>query len=160
MLAVLFHHVDTRNIHHVDHVFPQALVQKSKLRQLGMDWDSIDDLQSKRDELPNLQLLEGVVNITKSDTLPAAWAQSAFHTPEQHQAYLDRNQIPWLPASTDEFESFFEDRRKALAQLIRTTLAAPSIVPEGEESAVSGGSEESALSTSIEEELAESAFND
>lgn len=35
VLAALFPHVNTRNIHHVDHIFPQALLSKAKLNRLG-----------------------------------------------------------------------------------------------------------------------------
>jgi hypothetical protein len=132
VLAALFPHVNTRNIHHVDHVFPQSLLTSSKLKQSGLDPHTFDRLQGMRDQLPNLQLLEGSENISKSDTAPAAWAKSAYSTAEQLQAYLDRNQIPWLPTSTDDFESYFAERRKALAQRVRSTLASPPLAPAGQ----------------------------
>lgn len=160
VLAVLFPNVDTRNIHHVDHIFPQSLLRTSKLRQLGLDSGTIDDLQSKRDKLPNLELLEGVVNITKSDSLPTQWAQHVFHTSEQQQAYLDRNHIPWLPASPEEFTPFFEERRTRLAQLIAATLSASLAVPQATEDATYADQADSKTITSIETDMAESAFND
>jgi hypothetical protein len=86
------------------------------------------------------------------------WAESVF-TPDQFRAYLDRNQIPWLPASTEDFKSFFESRRAALAQLIKITLSG-SPIPEHQGSAADVEPEELALNTSIESELAESAFSD
>ncbi|WP_439898959.1 hypothetical protein [Paenarthrobacter aurescens] len=75
----------------------------------------MDRLQGLRDLLANLQLLEMSVNISKSATVPATWAASLYPTPDQYTAYLERNEIPWLPMSPDEFSGFFIDRRKALA---------------------------------------------
>ena len=34
VLALLFSHVDTRNIHHVDHVYPHSLLGARKLKAL------------------------------------------------------------------------------------------------------------------------------
>ena len=57
LLALLFPHVDTRNVHHVDHVFPVALLHKPKLKAVGYSDAEVDELQAIRDLLPNLQLL-------------------------------------------------------------------------------------------------------
>ncbi|MCB1258076.1 MAG: DUF262 domain-containing protein [Microthrixaceae bacterium] len=118
VLATVFSHVNTRNIHHVDHVFPRALLTRSRLKQAGFDNNAIDDIQSKLDQLPNLQLLEGTVNISKSDTPPAPWASATHTTPDSYQAYLDRNCIPWLPEDVHQFDDFFDARRTALAERI------------------------------------------
>jgi hypothetical protein len=125
VLAVLFPHVNTRNIHHVDHVFPQALMSGPKLRQAGFDRDVVDDLQAKRDQLPNLQLLEGPENISKSDTPPAVWAAAAHATPQSYQAFLDRNDLPRLPADVREFHEFFAQRRVSLAHRVGIALGNP-----------------------------------
>lgn len=123
VLAILFPHVDTRNVHHVDHIFPRALLHKTKLKQLGMDEDTVAHLQAQRDLLPNLQLLEGPVNISKSAEQPAAWAKVQYTDPVALQNYLDRNHLPWLPSSATQFADFFVERRNRLARLIRTCLS-------------------------------------
>ncbi|MET3769833.1 hypothetical protein ABIB15_002537 [Marisediminicola sp. UYEF4] len=156
VLAVLFPHVNTRNIHHVDHVLPQALLARPKLKQAGFDRDAADDLQTKRDQLPNLQLLEGSENISKSDTSPTVWASAAFPTPDSFRAYLDRNALPRLPADVTEFAEFFTERRAALARRIAATLggiAEPT-------TDVERGDAEAALGATIDEELAESAYSE
>lgn len=154
VLAMLFPHVNTRNIHHVDHVFPQSLLSRPKLKQAGIDRDAADDLQARRDQLPNLQLLEGSENISKSDTPPAAWASSVFTTQDMYRAYLDRNEIPRLPADVTEFGDFFAERREALARRITLTLSGtPATMGNTER-----GDAEAALAASIDEELAESAY--
>ncbi|WP_221176604.1 DUF262 domain-containing protein [Arthrobacter oryzae] len=157
VLAMLFPHVNTRNIHHVDHVFPQALLSRSKLKQAGFGRDAADDLQSKRDQLPNLQLLEGLENISKSDTPPAMWASTSYKTPDAYEAYLDRYDLPRLPSDVTEFADFFAERRSALGRRIAAVLGGTSTVTSGIVGAHIDTSEPT-LRASIEEELAESAY--
>lgn len=152
VLASVFPHVDTRNVFHLDHVFPQAMLTTPSLKKAGIDPAAIADLQERTHELPNLQLMEGPVNIAKSDKPPAAWAQITFATDAEKQNFLDRNAIPWLPASADEFLAFFEDRRDALKHRIRTVLGVPSGGAETAESAPS------ALNASIEDQLADADY--
>lgn len=130
VLALLFPHVNTRNVHHVDHVYPQALLSRKELKAAGLERDDIDRLQALRDLLPNLQLLEMSVNISKSATVPAAWAASLYPSPEQYATYLERNEIPWLPDSPEKFEEFFKERRIALATRIKKLLAAEVAPPD------------------------------
>ena len=74
VLALLFPYVNTRNIHHVDHVYPHSLLGAKKLKALELEESDIDQIGTLRDQLPNLELLEGPVNIGKSDTPSLAWA--------------------------------------------------------------------------------------
>lgn len=121
VLAILFPHVNTRNVHHIDHIFPQALLHANKLKALGFSSDRIADLQEKRDRLPNLQLLEGLENNIKSATDPLTWLTSTY-SEEARSAHLERHALPWLPSSVDKFDEFYEARRKALADRIRKML--------------------------------------
>lgn len=146
VLAVLFPHVNTRNIHHVDHIYPQALLSKSSLKGAGMDAEAIDRLQALRDQLPNLQLLEMSENISKSATPPAQWAAGAYRQADALRSYLDRNEIDQLPASPQEFETFFAGRKKALADRIVLLLGSS----EAAETASLGDN----AAPSVDEELA------
>ncbi len=132
VLGLLFPHVNTRNVHHVDHVYPQALLSPKELRRAGMSDDDTAELIARKDALPNLQLLEMSVNISKSTTVPATWASTLYPSPDQYKAYLDRNDLPWLPGSPDEFLRFFEDRRNALAQRLTHLLGIETHVQEGQ----------------------------
>ena len=89
VLAALFPHVDTRNMFHVDHLFPAARFDKKVLASLKnadgtsrFTAESIDELVSLRDRLPNLQLLPGLENIGKSDKAPDDWLAAEFPSPE------------------------------------------------------------------------------
>jgi hypothetical protein len=122
VLATLFPHVNTRNLHHVDHIFPQSLLSTSKLKEAGLESAAIEELQNKRDCLPNLQLLEGLENVAKSDVLPAVWAETTYPTEDALRAYQDRNLIRSLPAALADFDPFYEERRAALALRISSLL--------------------------------------
>jgi len=156
VLAVLFPHVNTRNIHHVDHIFPQALLSKAKLKQAGITGEAADEFQAKRDLLPNLELLEGAENISKSDSVPATWASTVFTAPNALQAYLDRNAIRRLPADAHEFADFYNERRAALTQRIVHFLGVASSDVGAEDTRPT----ESGLRETIDEGLADSSYDD
>ncbi|QOT16674.1 DUF262 domain-containing protein [Paenarthrobacter sp. YJN-5] len=126
VLAALFPHVDTRNLFHVDHVFPAARVNKKVLARLKnpdgtplFTPESIEELVSKRDRLPNLQLLPGLENIGKSDKAPDDWLAAEYPSPDNRSAFLERHALPSpLPHSVDEFTAFFEQRRANLTARI------------------------------------------
>lgn len=113
VLALLFGHVDTRNIHHIDHVYPRALLSSKRLKEAGLDRTRMNRIQSLRDLLPNLQLLEGPENVAKKDQVPLEWSLNNFPG-EAYHAYLSRNELPDLPAGPEYFEEWFEARRNRL----------------------------------------------
>ncbi len=121
VMAILFPHVNTRNVHHVDHVFPYSLLGTPKLRAANLTDEEIAALQDKRDRLPNLQLLEGLENISKSATDPKSWLD-ANYPGDLGRAHLERHAMPWLPSNVSEFDDFFTARRTALAARIRKSL--------------------------------------
>ncbi|MGD7708318.1 DUF262 domain-containing protein [Microlunatus sp. Y2014] len=130
VLAALFPHVDTRNQFHVDHVFPAALLTKTALRrQKNSDdrprfsQDEIDDLVDKRDLLPNLELLPGLENISKSAKSPADWLSAEYPSDHERSAFLSRNALPTtLPGGAAGFLPFFEQRRAKMVTLILEML--------------------------------------
>jgi hypothetical protein len=124
VLAILFPHVDTRNIHHVDHVFPRKLFGKADLKKLGMTEHEVEDLHNKRDQLPNLQLLEGPENIAKSGMDPKSWVVTQYPESGSRHHYLDRNALPpKLPGEPTEFAEFFQSRRSLLIDRVKKILA-------------------------------------
>lgn len=126
VLAILFPHVDTRNLFHVDHVFPAALLDSKVLTgqerldgSLRFNVGDIAELVRLRDQLPNLELLPGLENIGKSDKAPDDWLTAEYPLPDARSAFLSRNALPpTLPHSADQFTAFFEERRQALVARI------------------------------------------
>lgn len=157
VLAMLFDHVDTRNTFHVDHVFPRALLDTKRLKEAGLDPVEIETAQSRRDLLPNLQLLSGPDNIIKSATPPDDWARQTYLTPDAYSEYMARNNLPELPHSVEDFGAFFDARREALVARIEaklsTTLTEDEVVPSIETSAL-------ADDVAIEGEQLDAAFDE
>ncbi len=129
LLTIVFPHVNTRNLHHVDHAFPKSALTKGKLTRAGIDEASIDEILDRRDALPNLQLLEGNINVSKSAKLPAQWAREAFPDPESFTHYLELNALPPLPEEATEFLAFFEARQVKLRERLLTLLGASADIP-------------------------------
>lgn len=119
VLAIMFPHVNTRNIHHVDHIVPRAKLTRSALQKAGVDDGMIEKITARRDGLPNLELLEGPENVAKNAKMPLAWARDVYTTPEAYSAYLDRNALPELIDDPTNFLTFYDSRRALLRERIR-----------------------------------------
>lgn len=130
VLAALFHHVDTRNQFHVDHIFPASLLEQKSLRRLAkrdgapqFTPDEIDELMERKNQLPNLELLPGLENMGKLAEVPAEWVATNYATSDERSSFLERNALPeQLPHGAAEFDAFFRARRELLETRIRTTL--------------------------------------
>ena len=66
LLTLLFPFIDTRNQFHIDHVFPRVVFHANKLKALGLSPEESARLQELKECLPNLQLLQGPDNQSKS----------------------------------------------------------------------------------------------
>jgi hypothetical protein len=121
VLALLFPHVDTRNVHHVDHIYPRGLMTPARLKADGLSPEAATAMGDRRDLLPNLQLLEGPENTSKKDQPPLKWAKATFDGPA-YEAYLARNDLPGLPRHAADFDDWFTQRRAALAERLRGLL--------------------------------------
>ena len=160
VLATLFDHVDTRMQYHVDHVFPQSaldfkLLKKAKTPDGGRKFsdDEAEAIVSKRDLLPNLELLPGPDNIGKSDIAPDEWAESVYPDDDERRAFLKLNALPAdLPHSVDGFLAFYDARRTSLASRIKDKLRTQDLGPAPAASLVTG--------EDIDESLAEGDVGD
>jgi Protein of unknown function DUF262 len=113
LLALLYPGIDVRNEFHVDHVFPRSRFTAKRLEQAGIAADHIAAFLDRVDRLPNLQLLEGSINVSKQDTLPLEWAESHHPDPQQRGLYFAGHDLDGLPADLADFLEFV-DRRKGL----------------------------------------------
>jgi hypothetical protein len=123
VLATLYPGLDLTKSFHEDHVFPKSIFKPSKLRQVGIPSDAVDDFIEKCDLLPNLQLLAGGPNIEKQAKLPTDWLNGPhFVTDEQRRTYLAENDLNGLPVALDQFLAFYDDRRKRMEAKLRLLL--------------------------------------
>lgn len=79
--------------------------------------------------LPNLQLLEGPINVSKQDQLPLAWATSQHADASQLGLYLAGHDLDGLPAALEDFGAFYESRRQRMTAKLRTLLSVPAAQP-------------------------------
>ncbi len=122
LLATMFPHVDTRNVFHIDHVYPQKSFSKTALVAAGVADDDIESFKDRRHQLPNLQLLEGPTNSSKQAMDPTAWAKEHFLDEAALGQYLERNDLGEMPDSIAGFDVFFEGRRRRLAARLAEVL--------------------------------------
>ena len=122
LLALLFGHVDTRNLFHRDHVVPKSKLTEGRLKKAGFSPEDAADWAGRRDLLPNLQLLEGPENQSKNAAMPGDWLDE--HKPDAagRRHYLDLYHMGEPPRSVGDFPDFYDDRRERLAAKLRELL--------------------------------------
>lgn len=124
VLAALYPSLNTQFQFHLDHLFPKSAFHKGKLRAAGFKDDEIIRMQAMVNQVPNLQLLDGLANQSKLDTAFAEWIVPMQKDPVQWAQYRQQHAIPELPAYTlDKFEEFIQKRLTLLLQRLRTTLS-------------------------------------
>ena len=131
LLSILYPFIDVRQHHHVDHFFPKSRLNRRVLEKVGMEADQIEECVSVRDRLANLQLLEGLLNVSKNDALPDAWMKATYSDPVQRQAVLDRHDLGEIPLSAMDFMSFYTARRERMRSRLTTLLTKPAPITAG-----------------------------
>lgn len=122
LLSLLYPFVDFQNNRfHIDHVFPKSRFGIRRLRQAGIAEDDIPEFQRRADCLPNLQLLDGPRNESKSDRLPGQWIAETMDAAAAG-AYRDRHDLGEIPDDMTGFSAFYEARRDRLRDKLRRLL--------------------------------------
>ena len=114
LLSILFPFIDVRQLHHIDHFFPKSQLQRRKLEKAGCDASYVEECLASRDRLANLQLLEGLLNVSKNDSLPGPWMDATYPVPAQRQAVLERHDLGVAPTTHQDFMPFYNARREKL----------------------------------------------
>ncbi len=123
VLALLYPGLDLTRTFHEDHIFPRSLFTRSKLKNLSISSELIEQYIEHFDLLPNLQLLPGLPNVEKLAKLPTEWlAGPHFPSDEQRQSYLSENDLIGLPLGAGEFLHFYEGRRQRVENRLRSLL--------------------------------------
>ncbi len=123
LLSLLYPFVDLQNNKfHIDHVFPKSRFSSKRLRDAGVAADDIRVFQDRADRLPNLQLLVGEANESKSDMLPRQWMNAIFDTQVGREEYAERHDLGDIPSDITGFSAFYEARRDRLLGRLRKLL--------------------------------------
>jgi len=104
---------------HVDHIFPRAMFTTKELRKHNIAQENWPLWLDHYNDLGNLQLLQGPVNIAKSDEPFDTWITKECPTPEKLAAYKGLHFIPDCSLKFEDFPVFLEEREK----ILRTKLA-------------------------------------
>jgi Protein of unknown function DUF262 len=123
LLSILYPFIDVRELHHIDHFFPRSRLRRRNLEKVACGPSYVEECQSARDRIANLQLLEGAVNVAKNDALPADWLNSSYPESVARTNYLERNDVGKLPLTESEFMDFYYDRRERMRSRLTTLLA-------------------------------------
>ena len=93
LLSLLYPFADLKKYKfHIDHVFPRSRFSSTKLRDARVDEKDIPEFQDRADRLPNLQLLVGEANESKSDMLPQQWMTASFDS-QAVTEYAERHDL-------------------------------------------------------------------
>ncbi len=147
LLETMFPNVDTRNVFHIDHVFPQKIFTKKALLEAGVGPSRVDVVQERRHRLANLQLLEGPVNVEKQAALPAAWAKLKYGESGLPD-YLARHDLPSIPSTIAGFEDFYVARKRRLARRLADVLG---VDPDAAEKLVAPDEDERLTEADVDE---------
>ena len=114
---------------HQDHMHPHSKFKPSILKEIGLDEETIKQWQDMRDQVPNLQLLEGRENTVKQATDLSKWVNDKA---DDATYYRKRNYIlDEQSLELEDFEDFFSSRkellRKKLHELFDVTYIEESI---------------------------------
>ena len=122
LMTLLFPFVDTKNLFHIDHIFPRAAFYAQKLKARGLAPGQIAQLQERKERLANLQLLEGPDNQSKKDQFPHIWIQQTYRDADARKDYITRHMLEGVLDGLDGFDQFYGLRRRRLLERINAVL--------------------------------------
>lgn len=122
-LAFLYPTLDFRNKFHQDHIFPKKLFTRNALLKRGIGENQIEFYLNNFNCLANIQLLDGVPNQEKSGTDFETWINEVYPNKMDRKAYMERNYIPDVDLSLDNFQEFIEERQKLIVSAFKKLLS-------------------------------------
>ena len=104
-----------------DHIHPSVMFKPSKLRQLGLEKEKIDEWIGLKDTIPNLQMMEARRNRVKNKTPFNEWLN--MDQGVNKSMYLKQNFISEeVSFDFKDFEHFFNTRKDNLRRALQKTL--------------------------------------
>lgn len=107
---------------HIDHIFPRAMFKKRELRRRGIPEERWYLWLDRVNNLANLQLLQGPVNISKSDQDFESWLMGECPSPPALNEYRQLHLIPDVDLTFEKFPEFIEARMNLLRQRLADIL--------------------------------------
>jgi hypothetical protein len=107
VLAALYPSLNTQFKFHLDHVFPKSGFHKTRLKAAGFDDAAVLRMQELMNQVPNLQLLEGLANQSKLDAAFDKWIAPLQNKPMEWRHFRTLHHIPNLASyQLERFERY------------------------------------------------------
>lgn len=112
---------------HQDHIHPASSFTDAKLKKYGIPEEKWEHWQLLKDQLPNLQIMEGSENESKNKTPFNDWLHGKNVDDKPNVNDIDKFiSDNYLPTDTslefEEFEDFFEERKTILKDEIKKNV--------------------------------------
>ncbi len=125
LMQFLYPSFDFGNKFHVDHIHPKSFSSKKVLKQKGLivDNNAYAFFKNNFNNLPNLQLLDGTLNIEKSNQPFDLWYKKNCISDEQRVRYNELHYIPKdISLELKDFQEFYEKRERIIYSLLYEKL--------------------------------------
>ena len=122
IMSILYPWADLRNNFHIDHIFPKSGFTKKKLKNRNVPEDSIEYCLENYNYIANLQLLEAIPNIEKSNMDFDKWITATI-LDDALDNYKTKHYIPKdIDLVITNFEKFIVEREKMIIQKLEKEL--------------------------------------
>jgi hypothetical protein len=114
VLALLYPWLKFDQQFHIDHIFPKSMFNSKELKKRGIPEERWSQWLDHFNDLPNLQLLQGQVNMSKSDQEFESWIKGECESPIDLANYKQNHMIPEIDLKFECFPEFIKEREKLL----------------------------------------------
>lgn len=122
VLSLIYPSLDFRNVFHEDHIFPKSFFTRTKLLKAGVEDILVDEFMQRVNRVGNLQLLEAIPNIEKSNRPFDVWLEETYDD-AQISNYLEKHFMPEdVSREFLNFIEFFNKRESLLKDQLKFIL--------------------------------------
>lgn len=122
IMSILYPWADLKNNFHIDHIYPKSLFTKTKLKDLGISADDIEEFMSNVNYIGNLQLLEGISNNEKRNKSYEEWLDNTYKDNISLSNYKQKQLIPDIQPTFINFLAFLKARNSLIKERLTKEL--------------------------------------
>ncbi|MCZ2845246.1 MAG: DUF262 domain-containing protein [Candidatus Bathyarchaeota archaeon] len=121
ILSILYPWADLRNNFHVDHIFPKSTFTTKRLLKKGVPTEKVNEFIEGSNYIGNLQLLEEIPNIEKSNIDFDVWLKDAIPALALDD-YKKKHYIPAVDLPFNNFDAFLAGRETLIIDALTKEL--------------------------------------